>query len=308
MKKLFLFIILFIVILFSFSSVKAMTENQKQILIAQIKAQIIELQRQLAIELQKEKLLPGSIKIYGPNNKTGTISVNSGDSVYISWEGKNVDYCTASGNWSGLKNVSGTEFTGPLISSKIYNISCKDFSGKVVASSLTINIVMQSVSIKANGNSKTTTIASGKSATLSWTAVGVKSCFASGDWLGEKNLTGSESTGFLSYARSYIYGITCSSNNGNISDAVVVNVTSPTVNIKANNSEGPLTIDFGKLVTLSWTSSGVVSCTGLGSWSGKKAVSGTESLGNVYTNSFYVLNCLDSAGNNIGDFVTVNVK
>lgn len=305
MKKLILFFVLLFIIFGSVGfSAKAMTEQERQNLIYQIKMQIAQLQAQLQIMLQRENAGPGTVKIYGPDKKTGTITANYGESINISWEGKNVDSCAASGNWSGSRNIFGTASTGVLISSRVYNISCKDYSGKVVTSALTINVVFPEASIKANS----ATIVAGKSATLNWTAKGVKNCWAFGDWQGDKNLTGSESTGFLIYPRKYAYGISCNSNKGIINDIAYVNVSAPTANLKVNGSEGPLAIASGKSVTLSWTSSGILSCTALGNWSGTKKTSGSESAGAVTSAKFYVLECVDFSGNRISDSVSVTIK
>jgi hypothetical protein len=60
--------------------------------------------------------------------------------------------------------------------------------------------------------------------TLSWTSTNATSCTASGDWMGSKQTSGSESTGNL--ASSKTYTLTCSGSGGSASDSVTVNVTS----------------------------------------------------------------------------------
>ncbi len=65
-----------------------------------------------------------------------TFSVDSssvfwGGSTILRWTGQNVDSCTASGDWSGAKNVSGSESTGMLWSDKTYVLNCTGANGSV---------------------------------------------------------------------------------------------------------------------------------------------------------------------------------
>ncbi|MDP1614226.1 MAG: hypothetical protein Q8L68_00345, partial [Methylococcales bacterium] len=52
----------------------------------------------------------------------------------------------------------------------------------------------------------------------------------------------------------------------------------PTVDIKANGSDGPITLQYQDYVTLSWTSQNANSCTASGDWSGSKSTSGSQSI------------------------------
>src|SRR3989344_3896116 len=51
----------------------------------------------------------------------------------------------------------------------------------------------------------------------------------------------------------------------------------PTVNIKVNNSEGPITVEQDAPVILSWSSTYADNCTASGEWSGAKPIAGSES-------------------------------
>jgi len=50
----------------------------------------------------------------------------------------------------------------------------------------------------------------------------------------------------------------------------------PEVNITANNSNGPITVDYDSRVTLRWTSSDVDYCYASNDWSGDKNSSGLQ--------------------------------
>ena len=87
--------------------------------------------------------------------------------------------------------------------------------------------------------------------------------------------------------------------------------TLPTVDVKANNSNGPVDIANNTPATISWSSTNATSCTASGAWSGSKSVSGggdSQSTGNLPgPNSYnYALTCSNSCGSN-SDVVVVNV-
>jgi len=78
------------------------------------------------------------------------------------------------------------------------------------------------VDLKINNSDRPITIPYNSSATLAWTSSHTDSCFASGAWSGYKPISGSESTGTLTFSRTYTF--TCSGPGGSASDSVTVNV------------------------------------------------------------------------------------
>ncbi|MDP2676139.1 MAG: hypothetical protein Q8O83_00420 [bacterium] len=164
------------------------------------------------------------------------------------------------------------------------------------------------VDIKANGSDGPITIGFNSSATVSWTSSNASSCTASGAWSGSKSLSGSQSTGNLTGSKTYT--ITCTGSDGSDSDSVTINVqppASPTVDIKANGSDGPVTIGFNSSSNLTWTSSDASSCTASGAWSGSKSLSGSQSTGNLTGSKTYVITCTGQGGSD-SDSVTVTVQ
>ncbi|MEW5805616.1 MAG: hypothetical protein AB1721_02745 [Patescibacteria group bacterium] len=82
----------------------------------------------------------------------------------------------------------------------------------------------------------------------------------------------------------------------------------PTVDIKANGSDGPVSLTAPADYTLSWTSANAETCSASGSWSGSKAINGSESRNNVSQGSYtYTITCSNSVGS-ATDSVTVNVS
>lgn len=80
------------------------------------------------------------------------------------------------------------------------------------------------------------------------------------------------------------------------------------IDIKANGSDGPITLNYREYITLSWNSQNAVSCTASGDWSGSKAVSGSQSIQlNQVRNYIFTISCTGSTGQTASDSVTVEV-
>lgn len=166
------------------------------------------------------------------------------------------------------------------------------------------------VDIKADGSNGPITKNQGGSTTLSWTSTNATSCSASGGWSGSKSTSGSQTLSNLTASK--VYTLACSGAGGSTLDSVTINVTipgtnPPLVDIKANNSNGPINIAKGNTATLSWNSSRATSCTASGAWSGTKSTSGQETTGKLDSSKTYNLSCRNNDGTTI-DSVIVNVS
>lgn len=165
------------------------------------------------------------------------------------------------------------------------------------------------VDIKANGYDGPITIPYNTSATLNWTSTNATSCTASGAWSGTKATSGSEGTGNLISAKTYT--LTCTGPGGSASDSVTVNVSAPpvSVDLKANGSNGPITLYYRDYVTLSWTSQNAVSCTASEDWSGTKSTAGSEAKQLTIVKTYtFTLTCQNSDGQTAEDSVQVIVR
>ena len=161
--------------------------------------------------------------------------------------------------------------------------------------------------IKVNNLDGPITINYNESATLSWTSTNATDCTGSSGWSGSKGISGSESTGNLTSSKTYT--LTCTNAGGSVVDSVVVNVNpppAPTVDIKANSSNGPVTVVYNTVATLSWTTTNATSCTASNGWSGSKVTSGSESTGRLNTSKTYTITCT-GVGGSATDSVTVSV-
>ncbi|MEO1594061.1 MAG: hypothetical protein AAFS02_02310 [Pseudomonadota bacterium] len=67
----------------------------------------------------------------------GTVALNG--AATISWDSTDTTVCTASGDWSGDKSAAGSEQTGPLQSTAVFNLSC-DGPGGTASESVTVQV------------------------------------------------------------------------------------------------------------------------------------------------------------------------
>jgi hypothetical protein len=134
-------------------------------------------------------------------------SVASGERVRLNWSATRADSCTASGDWSGIRPLTGEFQTPPITSPQSYTLSCNGAGGGAVAR---ISIALgpsgnpgiakqPSVQIRATPRG----VAHNGSTTLSWETRNVDECTASGDWSGDKALTGTQQVNSITKDRSF---------------------------------------------------------------------------------------------------------
>ncbi len=244
----------------------------------------------------------------GPTPPTVTLvanptTVDYGGSSILTWTSTNATSCVASTNWSGIKDISGTESTGSLTGSTAFSITCTGPGGSASATAaVAVNpqVFPPTVTLVAN---PTNVVYNGVS-TLTWSSTNATSCVASGDWSGNKAVSGSESTGNLTSGKTYV--ITCTGPGGSASATASVTVDGqilpPTVTLTAN----PTSVPHGGASVLTWTSTNATACTASGDWSGSKALSGTESTGNLTSSKTYTITCTGPGGSDT-DVATVTV-
>ncbi len=195
-----------------------------------------------------------TVKDFKVNNDDGTLNgsgtVISGQPFYLSWNATNVDSCTLSGDWTGIKNMPALNynmsnidwttrekvgFTSRLIyysgtfATKTYTVTCTGPGGTASATNgVTISPGL-SVGFMVNGfyaNGNFANIEAGKSVPFSWWATQeVTSCTASGSlyWSGPKAAYGTtyvslacpSTIGMLNHEiPSATYTLTCNTVDG----------------------------------------------------------------------------------------------
>ncbi len=140
-----------------------------------------------------------------------------------------------------------------------------------------------------------TSVTSGGTSNLIWSSTGATACAASGSWSGPKALSGNEVRANLTATSTFT--LTCSGVSRSVTVAVTPpagggGVTPPTVSLSAN----PTNVISGGSTTLTWNSTGATACNASDSWSGVKAVVGSESIPNLTTTSTFTLICTGAGG------------
>ncbi|MFA6585961.1 MAG: hypothetical protein WCS86_02250 [Candidatus Paceibacterota bacterium] len=150
----------------------------------------------------------------------------------------------------------------------------------------------------------------GGSSTIFWSSTNNPTCIASGDgWSGSRANSGSQATGALYSTKTF--NITCTNSAGEAKAFTSVTVNGqvtprPTVTLTAS----PMTVSYGGVSTLSWSSTNATSCNATGSWYGPKTASSnttTESTGALYSNKTYSITCTGPGGN-ATEFVDITVR
>lgn len=206
--------------------------------------------------------------------------------------------------------------TVSLSSTATYNISCTGPGGSATSNPVTVTFQLTGQSTPPTASlfaSPTSIVSDGKpgTVTLSWSSTNATYCNF------EKSTLAPSGSMTVSLSQTATYTISCTGSGGTTSSNPVtvmfqLSQNLPAVDLKVNNSDGPLTKSSG-YSTFSWTSANADYCTASGDsyWSGSKSTSGSESIwtGNEKTGvTTYQLTCGASSGkvNSANDSVTVN--
>ncbi len=173
--------------------------------------------------------LPPSVDLKA-NNQDGTIRLTSPAQYTLSWTSTNADICSASGNWSGSKNQTGSSnYFGITVGTFTYTLTC---SNPIGSSSDSVTVIVYNppvVDLKVNNQDGPLTTVSPASFTLSWISKDATSCTAlstDGIWTGNVIVTGSRSLNGV-VTGTHTYTITCSNQYESASDSVTVVVVAP---------------------------------------------------------------------------------
>ncbi|MDP9139963.1 MAG: hypothetical protein M3O62_04130 [Pseudomonadota bacterium] len=233
-------------------------------------------------------------------------TVTSGGAVTATWTSSNASACIASGAWSGIKALSGSQsFSVPANTSTTnttasYTLTCSGSGGdSTVTGTVTVRPALPILNVRVTSQSPV--VANGsQTAEVRWDATGAASCAASGDWSGSKAIGSgrNESVGPFTTAGQRSYTLTCTNAGGNSSDTANLQVEPeplPAVAISAS----PATVRVGQQSTLTWSSTNVTgNCVASGNWSGNKSANGTQAVGpfNSVGLRTFNLECSNGAG------------
>lgn len=225
------------------------------------------------------------------NPEPGTIDHKG--TFTMSWSATEVDYCIASGDWTGNIKSSGSETIGPLTRDSIFIIDCY-YSGKVISDSVTVKVrPPQTPEVKLSASPLS--IAYQGKTTITWTSQYVKDCIADGDWSGQKETSGSISMDGLETDSEF--RLNCNGPNGEVSDSISINVVEAGIQVpQVKLTATPTTVSYNGSSTLSWDTVDADICRASGDWFGSKARSGTQTINQLNTDSRFILTCTIAGG------------
>jgi hypothetical protein len=166
---------------------------------------------------------PGGPAVPGVTITANPSTVITGNASVLTWWATTATSCTAEGAWAGTKPTSGTQSTGALTQTSTFGLRCQGAGGEGFAS-VTVQVLplpAPQVTISA----QPAAVLSGGSSQLTWSATNATSCAASGGWSGSRPVSGTQSTGPLMLATSFV--LTCSGPGGQGSAQTNVTIQAP---------------------------------------------------------------------------------
>ncbi|MEM7001255.1 MAG: hypothetical protein AAF529_10740 [Pseudomonadota bacterium] len=173
-------------------------------------------------------------------------SIDSGQQVVLRWNSDNADGCTASGAWSGDRNVEGVETVGPLTQNSTFVLSCSGAGGGVLNE---LNIAVdQAEQLELAFFAKRPRIYSGEVAELEWVSGNNATCEASGAWGGSQPNKGEFTT--LPLTGTSFFTLRCTAGNESTVRTVDVEVVSKRVawSTPTTKTDGSAAADVEKYV------------------------------------------------------------
>jgi len=150
-------------------------------------------------------------------------SVSYGGSSTLTWTVTDATSCTASGNWSGSKDVNGGNQTfSNLVSNRIYTLSCSGLGG-TGQDSVTV-VVGDPPAPTVTLSASPTSVEYGGSSTLTWTSTNASSCTATAGPGFSTSGSTSGSDGSSSLTSNSTFTVSCTGTGGTTNKSVTVSV------------------------------------------------------------------------------------
>jgi hypothetical protein len=235
-------------------------------------------------------------------------------SYTATWTSSNATSCTGANRFTGLSGLTGSRAeTGLPVGSYDYTVTCTNAVGvSATDTKRTVVYAAPSVDLKVDGSDGPTVTRTGPISYLAtWTSSNATQCTGSSRLAGYSALAGTRSEANIPAGTTYDYSVTCQNPAGSTaSDTVrMIVVAAPSVDVRVNGANGPLTFQEPAGYTVSWTSVNAVSCSALNNLSGPVGTSGNRALSNVLQGTYqYTVQCMNLAGTTAIDSVVVNVN
>ena len=241
-------------------------------------------------------------------------SMTAPASYTATWTSSNAVSCTGSNRFTGSTGLSGSKAeTGLPVGTYDYTVTCSNAAGAQASDTRrTIVYAAPSVDLKVDGSDGPTVTRTGLvSYVATWTSANTTQCTGSSRLAGYSGTTGSRSETNVPAGTTYDYTVTCQNAAGAmVSDTVrMVVVATPTVDVKVNSSDGPISFYEPAGFTVSWASANASSCSALNNLTGPIGTSGSTLFSNVLQGAYrYTVQCSNAAGTTISDTVIVTVN
>lgn len=225
-------------------------------------------------------------------------AVQVGGPVELNWTSQNTTACTASGDWTGTKNLAGKEIISNVQKNSTFALTCSGETGSITKKA---NVVLSTTAPSLSFHPSSTSVVRGGSIDLDWESVDSTECMATGDWSGARPPAGTEKIFDIQTAKQFT--LTCSGTITWDGTVPTVETVSKTVNISLASSPPTLTLSSDKTATtvggsvkLTWTSANTNTCVASGSWTGSKAKSGQEIISAINEDKSFTLTCSGNSG------------
>lgn len=254
------------------------------------------------------------------NNAAGSIIIAYNSAATISWSSANASSCsvTQSGSGTTWTGTSGSQSTGNLTAARTYILACSGPGGSD-NDTVIVSVEEPNLSISSFTASPNSGLAPLRdvdfTVSLGGNAVGPI------QYQLDCTNNGTYEVDIINTSAPYTFYDACDYNAGGsyqaslvvtrdraaaATTAITVGYPSSTVNITANNFEGPVVLAHGTQFTLSWSSTNASNCVASGDWNGSLATSGSAQRIIIDANRSYSITCLGS-GASSADTVYVNI-
>ena len=258
-----------------------------------------------------------------PTLTLAAASIPLGSSTTLTWSTLDASSCTASAN-------PATNFTSPTLpatngsltvtpataGATVYTFTCTGAAGTSAANSVTLFATSGTAAVAPTLTLGSTSVAVGRSTTITWGSANATSCTASGSWSGTLAAQGSQ-TITPQAVGTETFTLICS-NLGGASAPVSVSLNATAALVKPpapTLTLGASSISADTTTSITWSSAGATSCTASGNanadqsgWEGTQAPSGTFTITPDAVGTFvYSMFCANGAGNSATTSVTLTV-
>ncbi|NTV54899.1 MAG: polysaccharide deacetylase family protein [Candidatus Moranbacteria bacterium] len=159
-------------------------------------------------------------------------SIATGSSSTLTWSTTDATSCAATGGWTSSTATSGTASVTPT-STTTYSMTCTG-AGGTATKTATVTVTTPTPAPTLTLSANPTSIVSGTSSTLTWSATDATSCAAG--WTSSTEISGTAS---VTPSATTTYSMTCTGVGGSVTKTATVTVTTvpvPTENLILNPS------------------------------------------------------------------------